>query len=85
MVLVALFVFSFVAVATLSAEEGKITVTVMSVNVESGEMVVKDDAGEMKSLMADPKAMDLKAFKEGDMVIVESDENGTVKSLEISK
>ncbi|MEE4600771.1 MAG: hypothetical protein V2J65_05785 [Desulfobacteraceae bacterium] len=84
-VIVALFVFSFIAVATLSAEEGKITGTVMSVNVETGEMVVKDDAGEMKSLMADPKVVDLKVFKEGDMVVVESDENGAVKSLEVSK
>lgn len=84
-VMVALFVFSFIAVATLSAEEGKITGTVMSVNVETGEMVVKDDAGEMKSLMADPKVVDLKVFKEGDMVVVESDENGAVKSLEVSK
>ena len=84
-VIVALFVFSFIAVATLSAEEGKITGTVMSINVETGEMVVKDDAGEMKSLMADPKVVDLKVFKEGDMVVVESDENGAVKSLEVSK
>ena len=87
MVLVALFVFSFIGVATLSAEEGqKITGTVMSINVETGEMVVKDDAGEMKSLMADPKAgVDLKALKEGDPVSVESDANGVIKSLEVAK
>jgi hypothetical protein len=84
-VLVALFVFSFIAVATLSAEEGKITGTVMSVNVETGEMVVKDDAGEMKSLMADPKVVDIKVFKEGDMVVVESGENDAVKSIEVVK
>ncbi len=85
-VIVALFVFSFIAVATLSAEEGKITGTVMSVNVETGEMVVKDDAGEMKSLIADPKAgVDLKMLKEGDPVSVESDANGVIKSLEVSK
>ena len=87
MVLTALFVFSFIAVATLSAEETqKITGTVMSINAETGEMIVKDDAGEMKSLMADPKAgMDLKMLKEGDPVSVESDSNGVIKSLEVSK
>ena len=52
---------------------------------ETGEMVVKDDAGEMKSLMADPKSgVDVKMLKEGDKVSVESDANGVVKSLEVS-
>ncbi len=86
MVLVGLFVFSFIAVATLSAQDTqKIKGTVMSVNIETGEMVVKDDAGEMKSFMADPKAenaVDLKMLKEGDPVSVESDSNGVIKSIE---
>ena len=57
MALAALFVFSFIAVATLSADETqKTTGTVMSINAETGEMVVKDSAGEMKSFIADPKA-----------------------------
>ncbi len=83
----ALFVLSFLAVATLSADETqKITGTVMSINVETGEMIVKDAAGEMKSLMADPKAgVDLKMLKEGDLVSAESDSNGIIKSLEIAK
>ena len=87
MALMALFVFSFIAVSTLSADETqKIKGTVMSINVETGEMIVKDDAGEMKSLMADPKAdVDLKMLKEGDPVSVESDSNGVIKSLEVSK
>ena len=87
MVLMALFVFSFIAVATLSADETqKIIGTVMSINVETGEMIVKDDAGEMKSLVADPKAgVDLKMLKEGDAVSVESDSNGIIKSLAVSK
>jgi hypothetical protein len=78
MVLVALFVFSFIGIATLSAEEGK--VTVKSINAETGEMVVEDAAGETKSLMADPKVVDLKVFKEGDMVVLEIDEAGAVTS-----
>jgi len=87
MALMALFVFSFIAVATVSAQETqKITGTVMSVNVETGEMIVKDDAGEMKSLMTDPKAgVDLKMLKEGDPVSVESDSDGVIKSIAVSK
>ena len=86
MVLMALFVFSFITVATLSAEEGqKITGTVMSINADTGEIVVKDDAGEMKSLVADPTAVDLKMLKEGDPVSAESDANGVIKSLEVAK
>ena len=87
MALMALFVFSFIGVATLSADETqKITGTVMSINVETGEMIVKDDAGEMKSFMADPKGgVDLKMLKEGDPVSVESDSNGVIKSLAVSK
>jgi hypothetical protein len=89
MVLVGLFVFSFIAVATLSAQDTqKIKGTVMSVNVETGEVIVKDDAGEMKTLMADPKAegaVDIKMLKEGDPVSVESDSNGVIKSLEAAE
>jgi hypothetical protein len=85
--LMALFVLSLISVAAVSADETqKIKGTVMSINVETGEMIVKDDAGEMKSLMADPKAdVDLKMLKEGDPVSVESDSNGVIKSLEVSK
>jgi hypothetical protein len=86
-VLIGLFAVSFIGIAMLSAEEGnKITGTVMSINADTGEMVIKDDAGEMKSLVADPKAgVDLKMLKEGDPVSVESDANGVIKSLEVSK
>ena len=83
-VLTALFVFSFIAVATVSAQD-KIEGTVMSVNAETGEVIVKDAAGEMKSLMADPKAVDLKMLKEGDMVSVESDDAGAVQSIKASE
>jgi hypothetical protein len=82
-VLTALFVLSFIAVGTVSAAEVK--GEVVSVNAETGEMVIKDDAGEMKSLMADPKAVDLKMLKEGDMVSVESDDAGAVKSIKASE
>ena len=85
MVLMALFVFSFVVAATLSAADTqKLTGTVMSVNVETGEVIVKDAAGEMKTLMADPKAegaVDIKMLKEGDPVSVECDSDGVIKSL----
>jgi hypothetical protein len=85
--LMAIFVLSLISVAAVSADETqKIKGTVMSINIETGEMIVKDDAGEMKSLMADPKAgVDLKMLKEGDPVSVESDSNGVIKSLDVSK
>jgi hypothetical protein len=85
--LMAIFVLSLISVSAVSADETqKIKGTVMSINVETGEMIVKDDAGEMKSLMADPKAgVDLKMLKEGDPVSVESDSNGVIKSLDVSK
>ena len=87
MMLVALFVVSFAAVATVSAgETQKIMGTVMSINVETGEMIVKDDAGEMKTLMADPKeGVDLKMLKEGDPVVLETDSEGVIKSLDVAK
>ena len=66
--LMAIFVLSLISVAAVSADETqKIKGTVMSINVETGEMIVKDDAGEMKTLMSDPKAegaVDLKMLKE---------------------
>ena len=87
MMLLALFVFSFIAVAPLSAgKTQKITGTVMSINAETGEVIVKDTSGEMKSLMADPKSdVDLKMLKAGDPVSVVSDSDGLIKSLTVSK
>jgi translation elongation factor P/translation initiation factor 5A len=85
MVLVALFVFSFIGIATLSAEEGNVKGTVMSINAETGEMVVKTDADETKTLMADPKSgVDLKSLKEGDKVSVES-ADGKITTLELAQ
>ncbi len=85
--LMALFVFSLITVAPLSAGKiQKIKGTVMSINAETGEVIVKDAAGEMKSLKADPKSdVDLKLLKEGDPVSVVSDSNGVIKSLAVSK
>ena len=82
-VLTGLLVFSFIGIAMLSAEEGnKITGTVMSINADTGEMVIKDDAGEMKSLVADPKAgVDLKMLKPGDPVSVDADAEGNIKGI----
>ena len=86
LVLIAVFTLSLIAVATLSAAETqKISGTVMSVNAETGEVIVKDAASETKTLMADPKAegaVDIKMLKEGDSVNVESDGNGVIKSIQ---
>jgi hypothetical protein len=49
-------------------------------------MIVKDAAGEMKTLMADPKeGVDLKMLKEGDPVSLEADSEGVIKSLDVAK
>ena len=84
MALTVLFVLSLIAVVSVSAQE-KMQGTVMSVNADSGEIVVQDAAGETKTLMADPSAVDLKALKEGDAVSVEADADGAVKSIEVAK
>lgn len=84
MALAVLFVFSLIAVVSVSAQE-KMQGTVISVNADSGEIVVQDAAGEAKTLMADPGAVDLKALKEGDAVNVEADADGAVKSIEVAK
>ena len=49
-------------------------------------MIVKDAAGEMKTLMADPKeGVELKMLKEGDPVSLEADSEGVIKSLDVAK
>ncbi len=80
-----LFVSSFIAVVGATAQDTqKMTGTVMSVKADTGEVMVQDDAGQTKSLTAGPE-IDLKSLKEGDKIVVESDANGMIKSLEISK
>ncbi|UCF89943.1 MAG: hypothetical protein JSW39_16765 [Desulfobacterales bacterium] len=83
MLVVTLFVFSFIAITGVAAEEmQKITGTVMSVNPDAGELMVKDEAGEEKSFTAGAE-VDLKTCKEGDKVSVEADADGNIKSLSV--
>ena len=88
MLMIALFVFSFITVAGVAAGENqKISGQVMSVNPENGEVMIKDDAGEMKSLTAGPDVnlVDLKSLQTGDQISVVSDSEGVIKSLAVSK
>jgi len=88
LMMIALFVISFVTVAGVTAgETKKISGQVMSVNPENGEVMIKDDAGQMKSLTAGPDVnlVDLKSLQAGDQVSVVSDADGVIKSLAVSK
>jgi cold shock CspA family protein len=80
----ALFVFSFIAVAAVSADETqKITGTVDYFNPATGELTVKDDTGDVKKLKAGPDIdmESLKNLKQGDSINVECDSKGVITSL----
>ena len=79
-----LFVFSFIAVAAVSADETqKITGTVDYFNPATGELTVKDDTGDVKKLKAGPDIdmESLKNLKQGDSINVECDSKGVITSL----
>jgi cold shock CspA family protein len=80
----ALFVFSFIAVATVSADETQnITGTVDYFNPATGELTIKDDTGDVKKLKAGPdiNMESLKNLKQGDSINVECDSKGVITSL----
>ena len=84
MVVVALFVFSFIAVAAVSADETqKITGTVDSFNPVTKELTIKDDTGDVKKLKAGPDIdmESLKNLKQGDPINVECDSKGVITSI----
>lgn len=74
----------FLATATLSqAEESVMAVqgTIISVDPNSGQMAVLDDAGKTVVLSAGPD-FDLKALQKGDTVKVEYDKKGAIQSID---
>ena len=84
MVVMALFVFSFIAVAAVSADETqKATGTVDYFNPDTGELTIKDASGDIKKLKAGPdlNLESLKSLKQGDSISVEYDSDGVIKSL----
>ena len=84
MVIMAVFVFSFMAVASASADETqKITGTVDFFNPATGELTIKDDTGDVKKLKAGPdiNMESLKNLKQGDSINVECDSKGVITSL----
>ena len=78
MMAVALLMISFAVVSVSQAAEVK--GTIVSINVDIGTVGVQDQVGKMQTLTAGPK-IDLKAFKEGDQVIIEYDKNMMIKSI----
>ena len=83
-VVMAIFVFSFIAVAAVNADEmQKISGTVDYFNPATGELTVKDDSGDVKKLKAGPeiKMESLKNLKQGDSINVECDSKGVITSL----
>ena len=84
MLAMALFVFSFIAVAAVSADEmQKITGTVDYFNPATGELTIKEDTGDVKKLKAGPDIdmESLKMLKQGDSINVECDSKGVITSL----
>ena len=78
MMAVALLMMSFAVVSVSQAAE--VQGTIVSINVDIGTVGVQDQAGKMQTLTAGPE-IDLKAFKEGDLVIIEYDKNMIIKSI----
>ena len=77
----------FLATATLSqAEESVMAVqgTIISVDPNSGQMAVLDDAGKTVILSAGPD-FDLKALQKGDTVKVEYDKKGAIQSIDMQE
>jgi len=78
MMAVALLMISFAAVSVSQAAEVK--GTIVSINVDIGTVGVQDQAGKMQTLTAGPE-IDLKAFKEGDNVVIEYDKDMIIVSI----
>ena len=78
MMAVALLMMSFAVVSVSQAAE--VQGTIVSINVDIGTVGVQDQAGKMQTLTAGPE-IDIKAFKEGDLVIIEYDKNMIIKSI----
>jgi hypothetical protein len=83
-VVMAVFVSSFIAVAAATADETqKIAGTVDFFNPATGELTVKDDTGDVKKLKAGPDIdmESLKNLKQGDSINLECDSKGVITSL----
>ena len=77
----------FLATATLSqAEESTMAVQgkIISLDPNSGQMAVLDDAGKTVLLSAGPD-FDFKTFQKGDTVKVEYDKKGAIQSIDMQE
>ena len=78
MMAVALLMVSFAVVSVSQAAEVK--GTIVSINADIGTVGVQDQVGKLQTLTAGPE-IDLKAFKEGDQVVIEYDKDMIIKSI----
>ena len=78
MMTIALLMTSFAVVSVSQAAEVK--GTIVSINADIGTVGVQDQVGKLQTLTAGPE-IDLKAFKEGDQVVIEYDKDMIIVSI----
>jgi hypothetical protein len=76
-----LMIISFMGFSSaLAGEELIVTGTILSVNPDSGEVMIRDDAGNLHQLKADP-AVDLKTLEKGQAVVAKCNEDKIIQSF----
>ncbi len=66
--------------SALAGEELIVTGTILTVNPDSGEVMIRDDAGNMHQLKADP-ALDLKTLEKGQKVMAKCNKDKIIQSI----
>ena len=76
-----LMIISFMGFSSaLAGEELIVTGTILSVNPDSGDVMIRDDAGNLHQLKADP-ALDLKTLEKGQAVVAKCNEDKIIQSI----
>ena len=66
--------------SALAGEELIVTGEILSVNPDSGEVMIRDDAGNLHSLKAEP-ALDLKSFEKGQKIVAKCNKDKIIQSI----
>ena len=66
--------------SALAGEELIVTGEILSVNPDSGEVMIRDDAGNLHQLKADA-ALDLKSFEKGQKVMAKCNKDKIIQSI----
>jgi hypothetical protein len=64
----------------LAGEELVVTGTILSVNPDNGDVMIRDDAGNLHQLKADP-SLDLKTLEKGQAVVANCNEDKIIQSI----